>query len=205
MSLAKYIVDTWAGSPEAADAINTLIPFLISRGEMAKAREYVQGIPENSPQRASAELRVGESLWRDYLIGMDQVRQWEREVQEPDAAKDELNANIARRKPELEELKQNALSMLEAGVERMRQSGTIDSTVPRAVLALAQIYVNLDQAPKAIALLDDEKIGVFPMVQRKDAAIDVPELREHAYRVALSAVVSALPKVTGGERTGGAN
>ena len=92
VSLANFIVDTWAGSPEAADAINTLIPFLISRGEMAKAREYVQGMPENSPQRASAELRMGESLWRDYLVGMDQVRQWEREVQEPDAAKDELNA-----------------------------------------------------------------------------------------------------------------
>ncbi len=62
VSLANYIVDTWAGSPEAAEAINTLIPFLISRGEMAKAREYVQSIPENSPQRASAELRIGESL-----------------------------------------------------------------------------------------------------------------------------------------------
>ena len=52
-------------------------------------------------------------------------------------------------------------------MERMRQSGTVDSTMPRAVLALAQIYVDLDQAPKAIALLDDEKIGVLPMVQRK--------------------------------------
>jgi tetratricopeptide (TPR) repeat protein len=198
VSLANYIVETWAGSPEAAEAINTLIPFLISRGEMAKAREYVQSIPENSPQRASAELRIGESLWRDYLVGMDQVRQWEREVQEPDAQKDELNANIARRKPELEELKKTALNILESGVERMRQSGTVDTTVPRAVLALAQIYVNLDQAPKAIALLDDEKIGVLPMVQRNDAAIDTPALREHAYRVALSAVVAALPKVTGG-------
>lgn len=199
VSLAAYMVNTWAGSPEAADAINALIPFLISRGEMAKAREYVEGIPENSPQRASAELRVGESLWRDYLLGMDQVRQWERDAQEPDAAQEELQDNIARRKPELEELKQNALQVLETGVERMRQAGTVDATVPRAVLALAQIYVNLDQASQAIALLDDEKIGALAMVQRNDPVLDTPALREHAYRVALSAVVSALPKVTDGD------
>ena len=139
VSLATYMVNTWAGSPDAADAINTLIPFLISRGEMAKAREYVQGIPENSPQRASAELRVGESLWRDYLLGMDQVRQWERDAQEPDAAQEELQADIARRKPELEELKQNALQVLETGVARMRQAGGGRRDGPRAVLARADL------------------------------------------------------------------
>jgi tetratricopeptide (TPR) repeat protein len=197
VALANYIVDTWSGSPEAAEAVNTLIPFLISRGELPKAREYVERLPPDSTQRAAAELRIGEALWRDYLGGMNQVRQWEREAQEPDAAKDELTARIASRKPELEELKKTALNVLEPAVERMRQAGTVNSTMPRAVLALAQIYVDLDQAPKAITLLDDEKIGVLPMVQRNDAAIDSPALREYAYRVALAAVVSALPKVAG--------
>ncbi|MHB8969026.1 MAG: hypothetical protein ACYC3X_02995 [Pirellulaceae bacterium] len=202
VALANFIVDTWSGSPEAAEAVNTLIPFLISRGELPKAREYVERLPPDSTQRAAAELRIGEALWRDYLGGMNQVRQWEREAQEPDAAKDELAAQIARRKPELEDLKKTALSVLEPAVERMRQAGTVNSTMPRAVLALAQIYVDLDQAPKAITLLDDEKIGVLPMVQRNDAAIDSPGLREYAYRVALAAVVSALPKVAGDqERT----
>ena len=51
-------------------------------------------------------------------------------------AKDELTTNIARRKPELEELKQTALSVLESGVERMRQLEASDASVPRAVLAL---------------------------------------------------------------------
>ncbi len=87
VALANYIVDTWSGSPEAAEAINTLIPFLISRGEVAKAREYVERMPADSTERAGAELRIGEALWRDYLVGMNQVRQWERESQEPDAAR----------------------------------------------------------------------------------------------------------------------
>lgn len=199
ISVAQFIVQTWSGTPEAADAINTLIPFLIRRGEMDKAREYVDTIPVDSPQRAPAELRIGESLWRDYLTGMEQVRQWEREAQEAGAPVDELKANIARRKPELDGLKQTALNVLETGVDRMRKSGTIDATIPPAVLALAQIYVTTDQAPKALALLDDETIGVLPMVQRKDPAVDTATMREHVYRVALSAVVSALPKVTGAE------
>ncbi|MHB8955764.1 MAG: hypothetical protein ACYC4U_22525 [Pirellulaceae bacterium] len=200
MALAHYILETWADSPEAADAVNALIPFLINRGEVAKAREYVERMPADSTERAGAELRIGEALWRDYLAGMNQVRQWERDVQEPDAPRAELTAEIARRKLELEELKKTALSVLEPAIDRMRQSGAANTTMPRAALALAQIYVDLDQAPKAIALLDDEKIGVLPMVARNDAAIDSPALREQAYRVALGAVVAALPKVAGDQQ-----
>ena len=48
VSLANYIVDTWSGTPEAAEAINTLIPFLIRQGKLDKAREYVENIPPNS-------------------------------------------------------------------------------------------------------------------------------------------------------------
>ncbi len=199
IALAKYILETWPGSPEASEAINALIPFLVSRGQVAEARAYVDSIPQDSPQRAAAELRIGESSWRDYLVGMEQVRQWEQEAQEPNAAADELNAKIAARKPELEALKQDALSILETGVDRMRKSDTVDSTIVPAALALAQIYVATDQAPKALQLLDEAKVGVLAMVQRQDPAVDKPELRERAYRVALSAVVSALPKVTSAE------
>ena len=114
------MVQMWVGSPEAEDALNTLIPLLIGRGEVAKAREYVERMPAESTQRANAELRIGDALWRDYLVGMNEVRQWERDVQDPGAAKEELQAKIAARKPELEGLKSTALSILEPAVERMR-------------------------------------------------------------------------------------
>ncbi len=196
VSLANYIVETWAGSPAAADAINTLIPLLVSRGEVDKARQYAENMPETSPQRAAAELRIGESLWRDYLLGMNEVRAWERELQAGEEPANELRDRIARRKVELDGLKQSALAILEAGVERSRQTGAVHESMPRAVLALAQIYVDLDQATRALTLLDDEKIGVLPLLARQDPALDQPLLREQAYRVALSAVVSALPHAT---------
>ena len=202
VSLANYMVQTWVGSPEADDAINALIPLLIGRGEVAKAREYVERMPAESAQRANAELRIGDALWRDYLVGMNEVRQWERDAQDPGAAKEELQAKIAARKPELEGLKSTALSILEPAVERMRTAGDVGPTMPRAELALAQIYIDLDQAPKALALLDDEKIGILPLTERNDPVIDSPAMKEQIYRVALAALVGSLPRAAGDlERT----
>ncbi len=76
----------------------------------------------------------------------------------------------------------------------------MNPTLPRAVLSLAQIYVDSDEAPRALQLLDDPQIGVLPMLDRNDAAIESPALREQAYSVGLSAIVSALPKVKSTEQ-----
>lgn len=195
ISLANYIVETWSGTAEAAEAINTLIPFLIRQGQLDKAREYVENIPPNTLERGSAELRIGEALWRDYLIGMQELREWEKSARDEEANATQLQAKIAARKPELDEVRKTALQILESGVQRMKESGTVNATVPRAVLSLAQIYVDTDQAPRAIELLDDQTIGVLPMIERGDPVMDEPRLREQAYRVALSAMVSALTKV----------
>ncbi len=195
MALANYIVDTWAGTPEAGEAINTLIPFLIRQGKLDTARAYVESIPPDSPERGAAELRIGEALWRDYLIGMQQLRTWEKTAKEGGAEAVELNAKIAARRPELETLQTTAMRTLEAGIQRMKDAGTINATMPRAVLSLSQIYTASGKAAQALALLDDPKIGVLPMIQRNDAAIESPTLREQAYRVALNAMVSALPKL----------
>ncbi len=194
VALANFIVDTWAGTPEAAEAINTLIPFLIRQGHLDKARQYVENIPPDTSERASAELRVGEGLWRDYLLGVNRIREWELAAREPEADVADLQAKIAAERPRLDEIKKVALDILESGVARMKQAGTVNATVPQAVLSLAQIYVDSDESPKAIELLDDSQIGVLPMLARKDEVINSPRLREQAYSVALSAVVSALSK-----------
>ena len=194
VSLANYMVETWSGTPEAAEAINTLIPFLIRQGRIDKARQYVENIPVDSRERGAAELRIGEALWRDYLLGMQEVRQWQAEASEGGANAAELTAKIAARRGELQEVRQTALQILEAGVDRMKQAGFVNETVPCAVNSLAQIYVDIDQAGKAVALLDDPTIGVLPLIERDDPVMESAPLREQTYRVALSALVSALPK-----------
>jgi hypothetical protein len=200
VSLADYIVETWSGTVEAAEAINTLIPFLIRQGKLDAARQYVENIAPETMERGSAELRIGEALWNDYLRGMQELREWEASVRENDENVVPLKAKIAARRPELEAKRNTALEILEAGVARMRKAGVVNATVPRAVNSLAQIYVDTDQAPKAVALLDDPDIGVLPLIERKEPVMDAEGLREASYRVALSALVSALPKVKSTEQ-----
>jgi tetratricopeptide (TPR) repeat protein len=202
VSLANYIIETWSGTPEAAEAIHALVPFLIRQGELDRARSYVERIPADSPQRGPAELRIGEGLWREYLLGTNEIRQQERDIEQGNVDAEtaaQWETQIAERKPALAQLRDTTLQILETGVERMRGAQSLDATVPRAVLALAQIYVDLDQAPRAIELLDDATVGVMPMLDRDDPLLGAAELREHAYRVALGAVVSALSKVEGTE------
>ncbi|MGM0488847.1 MAG: hypothetical protein ACQESR_19075 [Planctomycetota bacterium] len=195
ISLANHIVETWSGTPAAAQAVNTLIPFLIRQGNVEKARQYVEDIPPSSPERGSAELRIGEALWRDYLEGMRQLREWERQIEDGDAATGDLESTIAARKPQLQAARRAAREILESGVERMKKTPGSDGPVPLAVLALARIYVDSGEATKAISLLDHPKIGVLSMLERDEPVVQSAETRIRAYRVALSAMVSALPQV----------
>ncbi len=194
VSLADYIVETWTGQPEAASAISTLVPFLIKRGEVDRARQYVDRIPESSAERGSAELRIGQAMWRDFRSGSEQLSQWEAQAKESDTEAAALAVKIADRRKELEQLKTASLGILETGVERMKKASELDITVPVAVLTLMQIYTDTDQAAKAIALLDDEKIGPLAMIARKDPLMQDPRLIEESYKSALSALVAGLPK-----------
>lgn len=200
ISLANYVVETWSGTPQAAEAINTLIPFLIRQGNLDKARRYVENIPPSTPERGSAELRIGEALWRDYLEGMQELRQWEKQLGEGEEGSARLKSKIEAREPQLRSLRQTALEILESGVQRMKETSGVSGTVPLAVLALAQIYVDSGKAVQAISLLDHPKVGVLSMIKRDDPLVQSRKLRVRAYRVALSAMVSTLPTLEAGEQ-----
>ena len=200
ISLGDYVVETWSGQPVAASAIATLVPFLIKRGEVDRARGYVDRIPEDSADRGSAELRIGQAMWRDFVKGSEQVSEWEAQAKEPDADTVAIRAKIQSRKQELGQLKTGSLAILEMGIERMKKASEIDSTVPIAVLTLMQIYRDIDQADKAMALLDDEKIGPLALIKRKDPLMRDPRLVEEAYKSALSVILARLPKVSGTEQ-----
>ncbi len=200
VSIANYIVDTWAGQPEAATAVNTLIPFLIRQGQLDKAREYLDRISPDSAERGAAELRVGQAMWRAYLIGAGELRKLEADAAGTNPPDPELATRIQQRKQELQKLKDSAFSILEAGVEHNKKASEIDPTAPMAVLALAQAYIDADQAEKAVSLLDDPKIGTLALVQRSDPLAKNPQLIEQTYKTALSALVGALPRAASADQ-----
>jgi tetratricopeptide (TPR) repeat protein len=197
VSIANYIVDTWPDAPEAADAINALIPFLIQKGELEKAKQYVDSIAEDSPQRGAAELRVGRAMWQSYVTGREEVAEWEAALDgASDAEATTLKQRIAARKAELSQAQDMAISILKSGADRIRRTKKMDSSVVLALLTLANIYVESDQANQAIQLLEDPDIGVLPLVSSGDPAVADARLVEETYRVTLSALVGALPSAS---------
>lgn len=184
---ADYIVKKWPDQPEADEALNTLIPFMIRAGKLDQAQAYLAKIPTDSPQRGTAELKMGQALWADYLSTSKQIRDWENGVQPlPEGA------DLASQKRELDELKSKARQTLADGVERMRKSGETSKVLATAVLSLAQIYVDTSEAGKAIELLEDPKIGVLTLVKNNDPAVSDEGIVEETYKTTLRAYISSL-------------
>ena len=187
VGIADYIVQKWPDQPEAEEALNTLIPFMIKEGLLDKAQTYLDKIPKESPHRGGAELKTGQAMWSNFLRGAKEVRKWEAGEEEPPAG-----TNIEKKKKELEELKTRAQKTLVDGVARMQKSGEVNATVATSALSLAQIHVDTNESAKAIALLEDPKIGALTLLNAKSEIMAKPGLAEETYKTALRAYISSL-------------
>ncbi len=175
--LANHIVATWPGQSEADDALITLVGFMIRKGRLDEAEDYLERIPEASARRGEAELRTGQALWNEYLAGMQKQR---------DAAADKSDAE------RLEKIKQRSQALLTQGVERM-EKGDPSPLLIQAVLALAQSYIDANQAAAALELLEDPKTGAKTLADANDPLIiETTGLAEYTYRVALRAYIANL-------------
>lgn len=187
VAVADFIVKKWPDQTEAAEALNTLIQFMIRSKKLDQAQQYLDQIPKESAQRGSAELKMGQALWASYLENSRQLREWENGVQPAPEGVD-----LASMKPELEELKSRARKTLEDGIERMRKTGEVTRVLATAVLYLGQIYVDTNEASKAVALLEDPKIGALTLVGENNAAVEDDLVAEETYKTALRAYISSL-------------
>jgi tetratricopeptide (TPR) repeat protein len=187
VDVADYIVKTWPDQPEAEEALNTLIPFMIKERQLDRARDYLAKIPLDSKFRGAAELKMGQALWSNYLEGMREIREWETGEGNPPEA-----AEIAKHKKDLETLKTEARDTLANGVKRMQAGAEIGLVEASAVLSLAQIYVDTNEAAKAVALLEDPKIGTLTLVKRNDPAVERDPIPDETFKTALRAYISSL-------------
>lgn len=192
VKICEYITKKWPDQPEAEEALNTLIPFMISTGQLAKAEAYLEKIPAESANRGSAELKTGQAMWAEYLKGMQQVRDWEKDGLP-------MNVDLPARKKELTELKSRAQKTLENGVSRMKKDGTPNPTFASAMLSLAQIYVDTNQPAKAITELEDAKVGPLTLVAKNDDSVSRPGMAEETLKVALRAYIGSLQSADKGQ------
>jgi len=187
VGIANFITKKWSDQPEAVEALNTLIPFMIQAGDLDMAEKYLNDIPEDSPKRGDAEIKTGQAMWSGYLKGMQDVRKWEKDESLIPEGED-VNA----KKATLNELKGRAQAILSAGVARMQQAGEVSEASVTAALSLAQIYVDTGQVDEAVKLLEDEGIGPLSLVRAKHAATLREDFGAEVYKTALRAYISSL-------------
>jgi hypothetical protein len=185
--IANYIAEKWPDQPEAIDALNTLVPLMIKAGKLDEAERYLNEIPSDSPKRGEAEIKTGQAMWSEYLQGMQEVRKWESgEEPKPD------NVDLAAKKATLDQIKARAQKILEDGVARMKSVGKVDESAATASLSLAQIYVDTEQASKAVAVLEDAQLGPLTLVTAGSPATQRPGFAGETYKSALRAYISSL-------------
>ena len=192
VDVCNYITQKWADQTEAQEALGTLISFMISEAQLAKAELFLKQIPEDSPQRGAAELRIGQALWGSYVRGMQQLREQQDSAVKAGADKTAVEQQSAASRAELLEVKNRAEKTLDDGVQRMEKSGKIDATLVSAVLSLAQISVDTNQAPKAVALLENDIFGPLKLVAEKHESTQRRGFAEDTYKISLRAYISAL-------------
>lgn len=187
VGIANYITQQWSDQPEAVEALNTLIPFMIQAGDLDMAEKYLNDIPEDSAKRGDAEIKTGQAMWGAYLRGMQELRKWERgDEPMPDGV------DVEAKKTTLNQLKGRAQTILANGVQRMQQAGGITDATVTATLSLAQIYVDTEQVDKAVELLENETIGPLSLVKAGHAATAREGFNAEVYKTALRAYISSL-------------
>lgn len=186
ISICKYISEKWSDSPEAAEAINTLIPFMIKEKRLDDAQAYLDQIPKDAPTRGPSELKIGQSLWAAFLEGSKELRDYDNAEVKPEGF------DRAKKAAELETLKGKAKQILGDGVARMQASGEVSPITVTSTFSMAQIYVNTDEAGKAVAILEDPKIGALTLTRKGDPVTQREGFQEETYKLALQAYISSL-------------
>lgn len=206
LKVAQYIVDRWPQEKEAEEALNALIPFLIKAGRIDDAERYVQQIPVSSPHRATAELKTGQALWAAYVNEVKAIRElesdlarWTRDGFPAGKSAASVRTDLQKAREPLETLKQRARQTLVDGVQRMQQTGEVNQVAASAALSLSQIHVDSGDAGRAIALLEDARIGPLNLVRANAAPAQREGFAEETYKVALRAYISSLVSASDGE------
>lgn len=175
--IARYITERWPKTPLADEAWMMLVRTAMSAGDANKAVEYLGRIPADSPKRGDAEIMAGQLLANAYFEA----------VRLPEAKRPT--------KAKMTYFLTESQKALEAGIARLRKPIDAGGAVPYHLavgsLALARIYLELGESAKAIAALDDPKLGAHTLAASGAKAYDQGSFRLDSFMAALRAYVAA--------------
>ena len=169
---AEYILAQWPTEAEAEDAALSLLNFAINDRRLDDALGYLNRIPADSPRRGQSDLYAGQALWAAYL----------KAAQAP--------ADQRPSQEELDRFKTQARQLLHDGVERIRQGAKPNATIVAAMLSLAQVYLDMNEAQLAVTTLEDPKFGPLTLVEANSPLVSRAGFAIETYKVAVRAYIA---------------
>lgn len=155
--LVGWMSEVWPNEPETIEARMMLLDTAIDNRDLDEAQQLLAAVPENSPRRAEAEIRLGQAFWMAYTRASEPV---DENGRQPVAARTLLE--------EAEKLLKQGLDRRKAQLE---QGGTVDFITVSGARELARVYLELGQAEEAVKLLEDERIGALTLVRKNDPVV----------------------------------
>ena len=155
------MADTWPDAAEAEDALAMLIGFMVNDGRVEQAESFLNRIPEASAERAEAELRTGQAMWRLTCGSMQTDR-----------------ALVTRERSQLKA----ARSSTAAGRHRARSSGARSRHHVAGSAGAGADLRRCEPAGQAMALLTDRTAGAADADRQEGSADEGAGFVEQAYK-----------------------
>lgn len=142
-TLGTYLNATWPDDPKAAAAQGIMLRLALKGGDYEEANALIDKMP-NGPEKTSSQRLMGRILWSDSF----KHRKADKEAE----AKQAVEA---------------AERSLLAGLEGS-DGTTLTAELLKSALALADIYLELDQVNQAADILEHPKFGPIPLIEKQD-------------------------------------
>ena len=162
-ALCDFIMKRWEGKDVVGEVQLLQIDTAIENGNIEEAKKLLAQTPEGTPQRAAAELRIGQSLWNNYAAVM---RLPDDDEDKPD--KKALDAMVAEARKQLEKGLVGKLQLIEADADKVNTSAVISA------MLLAQLCVNANDGKSAVDWLTNKRVGPLTLMDNPppDVVID---------------------------------
>lgn len=174
--ICSKIVSTWPAAAEAAEATRMLIAIAIDSGQLERAVELLDRIPDDSTHKASIALNTGQAFWVSYLAKKKTAE---------DAGN--LNAEL----PQLIAMRDQAESLLADGISTLDGSN-LSVAKAKSALALAKIYAEKEQGEKNLAILEHPDYGLLKLAREKAPVAADSRFRLDVFRTALTGYVNSI-------------
>lgn len=168
LPFAEFLVATWPNSEEAAVASSVLVQQALKNKQWDRAESLLQLIPESSETAARLRREAGMQFYRLY-------------IEEKRAGADAANLEASRKR---------TIDSLKKAVDLMKRE-TIGGPELESINTLAQLYIEQDQLPQAIALVDSAQTSPLAAIAAKGEDLPANAVMD-SYRTALQVEIGRL-------------